>query len=40
MEQLNFNKLLDREQLSNNIKTFLIDFENIDPFIEILCKLI
>jgi Cdc6-like AAA superfamily ATPase len=28
MEQLNFNKLLDREQLSNNIKTFLIDFEN------------
>lgn len=28
MEQLNFNQLLDREQLSNNIKTFLIDFEN------------
>jgi replication factor C subunit 1 len=28
MENLNFNKLLDREQLSNNIRKFLIDFEN------------
>jgi hypothetical protein len=28
MESLNFNKLLDRELLSNNIKNFLIYFEN------------